>query len=254
MKHKLFRHNLTALLAACLITLANARSMAADLAGSVQGAGEPIAGSTVTLFAAGSGAPKQLAQSKTDDNGAFKLAMAQAPADNILYVVAKGGIPKAAANKGPNDAIGLMAVLGSSLPDKVTVNEFTTIASVWTSAQFLKGDVLRAGDNFIVGAQNQDALWAGNLSKFAPNGRAMSPQTSGFTGGWVEGIGFGLAIDAEDNCWATTNGSRAIVKFDKTGKPPSPPDGTNAPRWRCRFTFLRARNTGWPTKSIPTDT
>ena len=104
--------------------------MAADLAGSVQGAGEPVAGSTVTLFAAGSGAPKQLAQSKTDDNGAFKLAVAQAPADSILYVVAKGGIPKAAANKGPNDAIGLMAVLGDSLPNKVTVNEFTTIASV----------------------------------------------------------------------------------------------------------------------------
>jgi streptogramin lyase len=82
-----------------------------------------------------------------------------------------------------------------------------------------------AGDNFIVGAQNQDALWAGNLSKFAPNGKALSPQTSGFTGGGVEGIGFGLAIDAQDNCWATTYGSRAIVKFDKTGKPLSPPDG-----------------------------
>jgi hypothetical protein len=103
MKHKLFRHNLTASLAVCLITLANAQAMAADLAGSVQGAGEPVAGSTVTLFAAGSGTPKQLAQSKTDDNGAFKLAVAQAPADSILYVVAKGGIPKAAANKDPND-------------------------------------------------------------------------------------------------------------------------------------------------------
>jgi hypothetical protein len=84
----------------------------------------------VTLFAAASGAPKQLAQGKTDDNGAFKLAVAQAPADSILYVVAKGGTPKAATNKGPNDAIGLMAVLGGSLPNNVTVNEFTTTASV----------------------------------------------------------------------------------------------------------------------------
>jgi hypothetical protein len=40
-----------------------------------------------------------------------------------------------------------------------------------------------AGDNFIVGAQNQDALWAGNLSKFAPDGRPLSPMTTGFTGG-----------------------------------------------------------------------
>ena len=47
--------------------------MAAELAGNVQGAGLPIAGSTVTLYAAGTGAPTQLAQGKTDDNGAFKL-------------------------------------------------------------------------------------------------------------------------------------------------------------------------------------
>ena len=40
---------------------------AADLVGSVQGAGKPIAGSTLTLFAAGTGAPTQLAQGKTDD-------------------------------------------------------------------------------------------------------------------------------------------------------------------------------------------
>jgi hypothetical protein len=84
-----------------------------------------------------------------------------------------------------------------------------------------------AGDNFLVGAQNQDALWAGNLSKFAPNGKPLSPHPTGFTGGGVEGIGFGLAIDAQDNVWGTTYGTQAIVKFDKTGKPLSPPDGYN---------------------------
>ena len=80
-----------------------------------------------------------------------------------------------------------------------------------------------AGDNWLVGAQNQDALWDGNLTKFAPNGKPLSPMTTGFTGGGVEGIGFGLCIDAHDNCWATTYGSKAIVEFDKTGKPLSPP-------------------------------
>ncbi len=83
------------------------------------------------------------------------------------------------------------------------------------------------GDNFLVGAQNQDALWDGNLTKFAPNGKPLSPSPSGFTGGGVEGIGFGLAIDAHDNVWGTTYGTKAIVKFDKTGKPLSPPDGYN---------------------------
>src|SRR5262249_83749 len=31
-----------------------------------------------------------------------------------------------------------------------------------------------AADNWIVGAQNQDAAWTGNLSKFAPNGTPLS--------------------------------------------------------------------------------
>ena len=115
---------------------------AADLSGSVQGAAKPIAGSTVTIYAAGTGAPTQLAQGKTDDNGTFTLAVDSAPADSVLYVVAKGGTPKAAADKGANDAIALLAVLDGTPPKKVVVNEFTTIASVWTSAQFLKGEEL----------------------------------------------------------------------------------------------------------------
>src|SRR5208337_2960990 len=133
------------LLAAALVgalVLMNNFAAAADLSGSVRGAGQPIAGSTVTVYAAGTGAPAQLAQGKTDDSGAFTLAVDSAPADSVLYVVAKGGTPKAAADKGPNDAIALLAVLGGTPPKKVVVNEFSTIASVWTSAQFLKGEEL----------------------------------------------------------------------------------------------------------------
>jgi streptogramin lyase len=80
---------------------------------------------------------------------------------------------------------------------------------------------------FIVGAQNQDALWDGNLSEFAPNGRPLSPMTTGFTGGGIEGVGYGLAIDADDSVWVTTSGSQTIAKFDNQGKPLSPPEGYN---------------------------
>ena len=354
---------------------------AADLSGSVQGANQPIAGSTVTIYAAGTGSPAQLAQGKTDDNGTFNLDVGQAPAGSVIYLVAKGGTPKAAAAKGANDAIALLAVLGTTPPKNVVVNEFSTVASAVTCAQFLQGESLSgknpglriaagnvpnfvdletggyggtiqdalnsgqtptmanfatlanllagcitqitpdacsnffaaatppeggapintltaavaiarhpwnqpeqifallnefypvpqgknlrptpfmpylswppsawvlplkftggglsapgkmmfdsvgnlwAGDNWLVGAQNQDALWDGNLSKFAPDGKPLSPMTTGFTGGGVQGIGFGLCVDAQDNCWATTYGSKAIVKFDKNGKPLSPPDG-----------------------------
>src|SRR5262249_2059294 len=115
------------------------------VAGRVQGAGSPIAGSTVTLYAAGDGKPTQLAQGKSGEDGTFTRDVGdkvEGAADKVLYLVARGGTPKGTADKGPNDAIALLTVLGSERPKTVTVNEFTTIASVWTGAQFLEGDVL----------------------------------------------------------------------------------------------------------------
>jgi len=356
------------------------QGFAADVKGQVLGGGAPIAQSTVTLWAASAGPPKQLAQTKTDANGNFSVHGAAA-ADASLYLVATGGVPAANKAAGNNPVVALLTVVGSKPPAKVVINEFTTIASVVTHAQFIVGnwitgsplalkiaagnvpnfvdletggygptildalnsaqtptmanfatlssilggcvarvkpdacnsffaaatppnggpptDTLLAiesiafnpwhqpdkifallndfypvpagktmrptpfmpyltyapsawifplkftgggysgagklmfdsegnpwvGDNFLVGAQNQDVLWDGNLTKFAPNGKPLSPSPSGFTGGGVEGIGFGLAIDVHDNVWGTTYGTRAIVKFDKTGKPLSPPDG-----------------------------
>ena len=55
-------------------------------------------------------------------------------------MIARGGTPMASKAKGPNDAIGLMALLGTKLPGKVTVNEFTTVASTFTAARFINGD------------------------------------------------------------------------------------------------------------------
>ena len=83
------------------------------------------------------------------------------------------------------------------------------------------------GDNFIVGSQAVDFLWNGNLSKFAPNGRALSPSPTGFAGGGLFGPGFGTSIDADDNVWITSMDGASISLFDKNGKPLSPPEGYN---------------------------
>jgi hypothetical protein len=81
------------------------------------------------------------------------------------------------------------------------------------------------GNNFVVGAQNQSILWNGNLSKFAPNGQPLSPMTTGFSGGGLSGVGFGLAVDAQDTVWASGYASQNIARFSNAGKPLSPPDG-----------------------------
>ena len=371
---------MTAMLGWLLLT---ATAAASDrIQGQVLGGGAPIARLTVTLWAASPGAPKQLAQAKTGADGKFDLKFSRSGTpDAVLYIVATGG--KAASDKGSGDnaSIALLSVLGKNLPPRVTVNEMTTVASVWTHAQFLDGaairghalglrvaagnvpsfvdlatggwgtaiqdplnsgqtptmanfatlaDVLAAcvtrvtpdacpklfaaatpprggtptdtlaaatavarnpwyqpgrlfslldqfypvpqgktmravpympylnfspsawvlplkfdgggyraggkamfdsegnlwvGDNFTVGWQGQDTLWQGNATKFNPNGKPLSPMTTGFAGGGMQGGTFGAAVDAKDNAWLTTYGGKSIAVFDKTGKPLTPPEG-----------------------------
>jgi hypothetical protein len=114
-----------------------------NIGGKVEGGGGPIAKATVTLWATGPGAPQKLAETQTKDDGSFDLASAGGKDDaRVLYLIAKGGEPKAGGDKGPNPAITLMATLGTTPPKRVTINELTSVASAWTGAQFLNGIAL----------------------------------------------------------------------------------------------------------------
>ena len=84
-----------------------------------------------------------------------------------------------------------------------------------------------SGANFIVGSLGHDSLWDGNMAEFAPDGRPLSPMTTGFAGGGLQGPGFGTAIDANDRVWINSTSGKTISLFDKAGKPLSPPEGYN---------------------------
>ena len=100
-----------------------------NIKGQVLGGGAPIAQSSVTLWQASADAPKQLAQTKTNEDGRFEVHAKGASKDGILYLVATGGVPKASKTAGDNPAIALLAVIGSNPPASVTINELTTVAS-----------------------------------------------------------------------------------------------------------------------------
>src|SRR5208337_2160851 len=74
---------------------------AVRIEGKVQAGGSPVESSTVTLWAASAGEPKQLAQTKTGNDGRFELGTVEAIDDVVLYLIAKGG--QAAINKGSGD-------------------------------------------------------------------------------------------------------------------------------------------------------
>lgn len=373
------------LLNVALIGLSTVTStaIAGSIAGQLLGANQPIVNSTITLWSANADKPKQLEQTHSDASGHFNFANATAISkDDSLYIVATGGKPTANKNASENNAISLMTVLGNNPPATVTINEMTTIASVWTHNQFIKNAVIQGqplqlkiaagnvpsfvdlamggwgatiqdplnsgqtptmanfatlanalsgcvaqinvsacsslfaaaqgptgdipsdtlmaaeaiakfswykpgrvfalldnyypaakgklrqtpfmpylnvapsawvlplkfdgggyraggkamfdadgnlwvGNNFTVGWQASDALWQGNATEFNPNGKPLSPITTGFAGGGMEGGTFGAAIDLKGNVWLASYGSKSIAVFDKNGKPLTPPEGIN---------------------------
>jgi len=86
---------------------------------------------------------------------------------------------------------------------------------------------LWADDNFLVGSQSPIySGFGGGLSKLAPNGKPLSPMTTGFRGGGIDGPGFGIAVSADDKVWATSLAGKNVNVFDrKTGRPLSPETG-----------------------------
>src|SRR5271165_4315313 len=136
---KCYRKLVLGVLIVCVF-LAGWAFAAESIKGQVLGGGAPIAKSTVTLWEASADAPKQLAQTKTNDDGRFEVRAKGAHSDAILYLVATGGVPKAGKASGDNPAIALLAVVGSNPPASVTINELTTVASAFTNARFINGD------------------------------------------------------------------------------------------------------------------
>ena len=89
----------TAQMVAMLVTLGalgfacSPAKAAIRIEGQVQAGGGGIANSSVTLWAASAGEPKQLAQARTNGDGRFELTSQETPsADVILYV----SLPKVA--------------------------------------------------------------------------------------------------------------------------------------------------------------
>ena len=111
--------------------------------GQVQIGGDAVAGSTVSLWAASADAPARLAQVQTDADGRFVVSVDATPSGaSSLYLVASGGTPAVNKAGGDNKGIDLLAVLGNDPPPKVVVNELTTVASAFTNARFIKGELI----------------------------------------------------------------------------------------------------------------
>ena len=164
-----------------MATTAATAVFAAPLDGQVLGAGAPIANATVTLWQASSGAPTATGAGAQRRRRPLRAGRARCAAgEGSLYLVARGGTPAAGKGSGDNPAIALMTVLGAKAPAKVTINEMTTVASVWTHNQFIDGEAIK-------GQPLQLKIAAGNVPSFVDlatggwGGTIQDPLNSGQT-------------------------------------------------------------------------
>lgn len=144
------RHILALTTAALLGTVA-AGASAATLSGSVQSgptpaagtSDTPLAGATVTVFAADARGSRRLGAATTDATGAFTITYPRAPRGSTLYAVARGGA--VGSGTAPARALRLMSVVGpASAPlDTVTINELSTVASTYALVRFIRGGAVR---------------------------------------------------------------------------------------------------------------
>jgi hypothetical protein len=158
-----------------LLSWASVPTVADTLKGRVLSGGQPIISSTVTLWAASAGAPTQLGHASTGPDGSFTLNCGTGTAS--LYLIANGGHNPQGSD---NPAIALMTVIGDKPPATVTINEMTTVASVWTHAQFLDGSGIK-------GPALSLRIAAGNVPNFVDlqtgswGGAIQDPLNSGQT-------------------------------------------------------------------------
>ena len=113
-----------------------------SLKGRVIAGDEPVSGSSVTLYAAGAIISETLGGGSTDSEGNFSIKFRRPTESGIIYAVARGGTPRG--NASPNEALAFLTVIGEvdGRPERVTLNELTTIASVWTNSRFLSGSAI----------------------------------------------------------------------------------------------------------------
>jgi hypothetical protein len=138
---------LTALLTGCSGFNGKPASMAGPaLQGNVHGGQQPIAGASIALYAAGTtgysatNANLLITPVTTTANGNFTLTSYNCTAGQQIYLVGTGGNP----GGGTNNNSALMAALGDcatlNSSTYISVNEITTIGSVFALAPFMSGD------------------------------------------------------------------------------------------------------------------
>jgi hypothetical protein len=202
-----------ALLVGCGYSGPTNASTAVALSGNVHGGRQPISGSTIQLYAAGTDGDGSVALPllssavKTDSNGNFTIPAAYGcpSASSPVYVLASGGSPGTEASNNPD--LALTAVLGPceklSASTPISVNEVTTVGSVFPLAAYMN-------DANHLGSASGDATFltaVATVPEFINSAQGTSPGTPTATSYFAESAKLNSLADALADCVNSAGGS-----------------------------------------------
>lgn len=122
----------------------------ASLNGIVQSGGtsatQPLAGAIVTLYWASASSPLSVGQTTSDATGAFSFKNVQPFSGGVYYATATtvGGVV-------------LAAILGTSVPSFVTINELTTVAAAYSMSRFFQNGFVQGKNSGLQVAAGMNA-------------------------------------------------------------------------------------------------
>ncbi len=184
-----------------------------SLRGTVRGGQQPVSGATVQLYATGTSGTASAAQPlltnpvQSDSNGNFSIpASYRCPsASTQVYLIASGGTPGPSAAANP--ALALVAMLGScsslSASTPISVNEVTTVGSVWPLAPYMTSPIdlgSSPGDTAFLAA-------AASVSEFINIDKGSSPGAGTAESYFAQNSKLYSLADVLDKCVNSPGGS-----------------------------------------------
>ena len=203
-----------AALLGCGYTGSASAAPAIAFGGSVHGGGQPVSGSSIQLYAAGSNGVGSQAQPlltnpvQSDSNGNFSIpAVYHCPSSSSqVYVVAQGGDPGLSSGQ-QNPELTLAAMLGScsslTAASSVAINEVTTVGSLWPLASYITS-ATRIGS-----AANDTTFLAdvASVPEFVNLAQGVSPGTPAASSYFAENSKLYTLANVLADCAGSTGGA-----------------------------------------------
>jgi hypothetical protein len=241
----------TLFLSGCSLSPTGSSTVAGPaLQGTVHGGNQPVSGASIQLYAVttagyGNTATALLRKAVTTSaSGSFSIANDYTcPTGGMVYIVATGGNPGASGTQ-TNTALAMMTGLGTctglTSATTISVNELTTVASVWALAPFMTS--ISSASTSATNTQGLANAFA-SINKLVNTSVGTMPGPTLPTGAAIPTTEINTIADILATCINSVNSSATVVSGNCTSLfSATTPSGSAAPTNTVQAALNMAKN------------